>query len=60
MNDHLQPLVAKQHIAEQLRAAERARVVSQARSQRRDPRAQPVAIVKARLSRLAARLASPS
>jgi hypothetical protein len=60
MNDHLQPLVAKQRIADQLRAAERARVAGQARRQRRDPRAQPVAIVRARLSRLAARLASLS
>jgi hypothetical protein len=59
MNANLQHLVAKQRIADQLRVAERARVGREARAQRHDaPDAEPIANVRARLSRLAARLAS--
>ncbi|MGB8876544.1 MAG: hypothetical protein WCD11_09520 [Solirubrobacteraceae bacterium] len=59
MHDNLQHLVAEQRIADHLRAAERARLASGARAERRDPHdAEPITNVRARLCRPAARLAS--
>lgn len=61
MNANLQYLIAKQRIADQLRAAELARRSREARAPRRDANdAEPIANVRARLCRLAARVASQS
>jgi len=52
MHHHLGPLIAKQRIADQLRAAERARLGNEARARRREPHdAEPIPYIKARLVR---------
>jgi len=61
MNANQYFLIAQQRVADHLRAAERARVASEARAPRCDRHdAERIANVRARLCRLAARLASPS
>jgi len=59
MHGNLPQLVATQRIADQVRVAERARLASEARAQRRDPpNAQAIVTVTIRLCRMAARLSN--